>query len=95
MGNEPTLGCLGGRESRGWEHWLEHHKPPTRATERYVITAVYILFLLYYIGAVYLAWPAVDKVFISSVTPHGRPHCVHRFRVNGRILFCEGTSAFN
>jgi hypothetical protein len=64
---EPALGCRSGHESSGWEYWLENNKPATRATERYVTTAVYILFLLYYISAVDLAWSAVSNVF----TPFG------------------------
>jgi hypothetical protein len=40
---------------------LEDGKPATRKTERNVTNAVYILFLLYYGVAVYLAWPSEEE----------------------------------
>jgi hypothetical protein len=49
---------------RGWEAWLELNRPLTRAAERHVTTAVSILFLLYYVGAVAMAWSAADELFI-------------------------------
>ena len=41
----------------GWETWLERgQKSGTRRTERYTSWCFYLLFLLYFIAAVFMAW---------------------------------------
>jgi hypothetical protein len=42
----------------GWETWLEMgpKKSETRSTERYTTWCFYLLFILYFIAAVFMAW---------------------------------------
>lgn len=53
----------------GWETWLEAGQAQgTRSTERYTTWCFYLLFFLYFLAAVYMAWRYADSIFIRETS---------------------------
>jgi len=47
----------------GWETWLEAgQEHGTRSTERYTTVCFYLLFLLYFVTAIFMAWSYMESV---------------------------------
>lgn len=53
----------------GWETWLEAgQEHGTRSTERYTTWCFYLLFLLYFVAGVYMAWCYMEPIYVTGVT---------------------------
>jgi hypothetical protein len=57
---------------RGWEHWLEEkdiHGHDRRLVDKYMAVFFYLLFIIYYLASVALAWQAAAGLGPSNAQP--------------------------
>jgi len=64
--------CSPSAACRGWEHWLEEadtHGHDRRIVDKYMAVFFYILFIIYYLASVGLAWQAAVEIGVVTAQP--------------------------